>query len=119
MTRLCHRILIVLTVALLPACTSWQPVAHPLPLDSTLSVAGKIRLTDANGVRHRTMYGASAVGANVRFRRPDWSIDSIPLASVVRIERETDDLGASLGVLALLGFAGLVVLGIAVGGSMW
>jgi hypothetical protein len=103
-----RRPILLLLVLLLPACTSWQPVAMPAPESGGWSVAGRLRVTTHWGTR---IQGDSAwiAGDTLMLRAVAESTISVAASRIAVLERHGFDRGRTIGLgigasmLALLG----------------
>lgn len=103
-----HHVLLLL-VALLPACTSWRPVEMPAPESVGWSVAGRLRVTTHWGTRFQ---GDSAwiAGDTLMLRAAVESPTRVATSRIALLERHGFDRGGTIGLgigasmLVMLGF---------------
>ena len=88
-------------VLLLAACTTWQPVTTPTPLDSTTRLKGNVRVTIMGG---QTKIGNDPFvrGEQLILPRADGSVDSVHRGRVVLVEQSVPDGRKSFLTLAVV-----------------
>lgn len=108
----------LLAILMTFGCSSWQPVTEPSPLAAEFMIPSTVRLTDAAG-RRTVGINAFGRGPSIILARRDQTWDSMPRRQVTLVERRRFDAGKTVGLVALVGLAGLVAVEISLSNSMW
>ena len=109
------RVALLSFLALLTACTTWQAVTTPTPMDPTFQLRGNVRITEVNGRAH---FGKDVVGRGdyLVLSRYDGSPDSVARIQVRSIESGVGEDQKSFLIVGVVAGA-VVLLAVAFAGS--